>query len=1270
MQKVVSLIKTNIYLFILLFISSVSHWYVFFDNKILNAGDWLYVPLNTLKELGFQKAWMTHVDLGVVSVVPSNFPFFALASFFSTISSVFSWDIFTRIFFLVPIIFLVPFFSFLLFKKIFKNDLIAFFSACIYSFNTFFLKLQLDWITYAFIWWIFPALFLSILKYLETKKNKYLVYNSLLVFIGIVYEIRIMILVLISLSLFQIVHLIIGSNKFKKKIKDNVYIFISYGIGVLMHAFWLIPIKMGLADDVMTNASPEPFASYYDILDVLTLHMYSWSHNLVLESFIKQPIELRHFLIPLFAIIGIIVCKKLFKDRAQNVCFVFFGISLLIFAFWSKQEFIPFGEIYRWAFFNVPLFNIYRESSKFFILVAMSLSFFYGIGLYWIYNFIKKYNKKIALSIIAIILFFSSIFNLQHFFDQKIGGMAKGVEIPNDYNILEKNLSNDNEYYRILWLPIKHRFSFYSEAHPFLRMTNLINILDDRLDFILFDENFPIQDQLLFLLEQPYSNQLLDKLSVKYIIVPTSNKVEIKKSIDSSEWVYEIFRHYGDIENPEIRNWYISELDEIDYLEKIDIGTEELAIYENKNYKPHITALDNIYSLTSLKNLDTKYNFIDKQLDSSFDFVLTDNNENIPVTNAYDIFENISPLNLKNNKISIELQDNNKYNSTYINIGKENIYYNVKNGLLTIYSRLDSNLYLSEQEIYPVVKSNIKILYSNNLQPDRQYYIQVGSQLLPVLKETNKEQNLGIITKPIKLFSAENINLIPNPSFENGLWSEKVGDCNHYDENGILDMRLSQEEKTDGDHSLQLEAARHIACTGPGHIKIKDNADYLFSFDYQSPKAKMASYNISFNDSDKTTTGEKLGIQDNQWLTFGKYIRTPLNATTMSLSISSHSQEDGKTNIITRYDNFRLLELEFEDNVDMKYQPKFTELGANSTDKFQFEYIGPWYDFANLINNGSLEKGLWSEKVGDCNHYDNKGILDIRLSQEEKTDGNNSLQLEATRHIACTGPGFTKIKEGVDYLFSFDYQSSSAKQAGYSLNFNNSEKDVVSEKLPVEDNTWNNFAKIIKGPEDTTAMSLTIFAYATDKKTNNIVRYDNFQLIELPDLEDRYYFVGNPQLNLKKPKSMEFELVNPTKKIVHIKGATTPFFLAISEAYHPQWQLHFNNEKVNGFLNKWIPFVKPDKVSDDHHFELSGFLNGWYVDPVELCDGLDSRLRGNDNSACTLNPDGSYDLEMVIEFTPQRWFYLGLLISVITLLGCLGYLGYDWRRRKRHKKIS
>jgi hypothetical protein len=581
-QKIINTVKSNIYLFLLFTITLISHWYVFYDLRELNAGDWMYVPQKLLKNLFLYGQWSPHSDLGKYVFLSPNLVFYWLSSLFANISSFFTWGIFTRLLFLIPIVFLTPLFSFLFFKKIFKNNLAAFFSACIYSFNTFFLKLQLDQITYAFIWWILPALFLSIIKYLETKEKKYLIYNALLVFIGIVYEIRIMILVLVFLFIFQIVYLVINNDGFITKIKDNVYIFISYGIGILMHSFWLAPMKMGLSDDVMANVSPTPFISFYDILDVLTLHMYSWSHNLVLEPFIKQPIELRHFLIPIVVIIGITVFKKVFKDKSYNLYFVFFGVSLVIFLFLGKQEFSPFGEFYRWAFYNIPLFNLYRESSKFYVLAALAISFFFGAGLRYLYSFSKKFNKKIIVVLIAIILFFSSIFNLQHFFDQEIGGMTQGRVINIDYISFEKKMSADVNYYRILWIPAKPRFGFFSENHPFISATNLTTILKDVTGFTLFNKNLPVYSQLLFLLKHDYSNQLLDEMDVKYIALPVVEQRVKKITINRAENVNEIYEHYGE------RKLFIDELDKISYLKRVDIGTGELVVYENENYKPHI----------------------------------------------------------------------------------------------------------------------------------------------------------------------------------------------------------------------------------------------------------------------------------------------------------------------------------------------------------------------------------------------------------------------------------------------------------------------------------------------------------------------------------------------------------------------------------------------------------------------------------------------------------------------------------------------------------
>ena len=163
-----------------------------------------------------------------------------------------------------------------------------------------------------------------------------------------------------------------------------------------------------------------------------------------------------------------------------------------------------------------------------------------------------------------------------------------------------------------------------------------------------------------------------------------------------------------------------------------------------------------------------------------------------------------------------------------------------------------------------------------------------------------------------------------------------------------------------------------------------------------------------------------------------------------------------------------------------------------------------------------------------------------------------------------------------------------------------------------------------------------------------------------------------------------FEIINPTKKLVKVTGATTPFYLAMSESYHDKWRLELDNARprnawhfseifspkisgarVHGFLASWWPFTRVDAVADEHHFKLNSFLNGWYVDPVELCSTVASDKLQVESMGCKQNPDGSYDIAMVIEFSPQRWFYLGLIISGTTLLACLGYLVLTFMKNRK-----
>ncbi|MDY6893965.1 MAG: hypothetical protein SVO01_00885 [Thermotogota bacterium] len=163
------------------------------------------------------------------------------------------------------------------------------------------------------------------------------------------------------------------------------------------------------------------------------------------------------------------------------------------------------------------------------------------------------------------------------------------------------------------------------------------------------------------------------------------------------------------------------------------------------------------------------------------------------------------------------------------------------------------------------------------------------------------------------------------------------------------------------------------------------------------------------------------------------------------------------------------------------------------------------------------------------------------------------------------------------------------------------------------------------------------------------VEIDNIRAIPKGQLFDPKDYSDEP--------SIVFQKINPTKYKVHV-STNEPFFLVFSESYHPQWKAYldkrsfefndiiasYDNVEVKeaGHEMKFTPgdisYLFADPVSDDKHFIVNGYANSWYIEET-----------------------GEYDLTLY--FLPQSLFYLGLLISGGTLIGCIGYLLRDWRRK-------
>jgi len=183
----------------------------------------------------------------------------------------------------------------------------------------------------------------------------------------------------------------------------------------------------------------------------------------------------------------------------------------------------------------------------------------------------------------------------------------------------------------------------------------------------------------------------------------------------------------------------------------------------------------------------------------------------------------------------------------------------------------------------------------------------------------------------------------------------------------------------------------------------------------------------------------------------------------------------------------------------------------------------------------------------------------------------------------------------------------------------------------------------------------------------------NYERLENPTFDVKWVVLEPEDRRQKaegrKEPEITFKKINPTKYLVKVRGAKSPFWLVFSESFHKQWRLYkyqISNIKYQNYfeeivadypnlkvkearhLTKFTPsdikFLFKESLEASHHL-VNGYANGWYIEPEEL--GLEE------------------DFTLVLYFWPQSLFYLGLGISALTLLGCVGYLGAGIVKRKK-----
>jgi len=176
----------------------------------------------------------------------------------------------------------------------------------------------------------------------------------------------------------------------------------------------------------------------------------------------------------------------------------------------------------------------------------------------------------------------------------------------------------------------------------------------------------------------------------------------------------------------------------------------------------------------------------------------------------------------------------------------------------------------------------------------------------------------------------------------------------------------------------------------------------------------------------------------------------------------------------------------------------------------------------------------------------------------------------------------------------------------------------------------------IKGDQNISLLgTIKIFDYLID----DLIIYLK-QNAKMAIVSSEYKELASKLNNIDNVK-IDYIKINPTKYKIQIFGAKEPFPLVFSETFNPNW-------KIYGYGRQ---------LFEDTHILVNGYGNYWTINPFQVC-----------NNKCIKNSNGTYDFELIVEFWPQRLFYLGLFVSGLTVFGSFGYLFFDYRRRKKENK--
>ena len=579
-----------IFFFVLLLIFVIFHnW---FSLGLIASGDFGFNFKNQFQNYSiFQYAWSIYQEVGLGGnaspslwiILNASFPVVLLGQMFHS-----PWVLIERISYFFPFLILSFFSSFLISKLIVSNGW-RFLASAIFMTNTYILMVVGgSQVQIALSYALSPIIFYLVINLInfgfeKIILNKFLILKSIslgiILALQIIFDPRIVYISLFGTCIYLLLKFF-ESRKIKSFFISLAVAFVIPGItSFLFNAFWLLPTillrenPLQQLGSAYTTTNAVQYFSFAKFENTISLLHPNWPENIFGKVGFMKP---EFLLLPILAYASLLFIYKT-KDLRLKNNILFFALLGLIGAFLAKGTNDPFGSIYLWLFSYFPGFIMFRDSTKWYSLVAVSYSVLIPFSIWKIYERFKSLSKFQILNFKFYINFKNKILNLQNIFLVvtilyllflikpallgQLTGTFKTTSVPNDYIKLENFLYQQNSFSRTLWVPTTQRFGFYSNSHPEISAENFFN---------------PYNDKNL-IQKIASSESLLQNSGVKYVIVPYDSQGEIFLS----------GRKYSN----SLYVQTIKDVGSISWLKPVS-GFGKIAVFEVPNPKPHFFLQD------------------------------------------------------------------------------------------------------------------------------------------------------------------------------------------------------------------------------------------------------------------------------------------------------------------------------------------------------------------------------------------------------------------------------------------------------------------------------------------------------------------------------------------------------------------------------------------------------------------------------------------------------------------------------------------------------